>query len=348
MLTRHCLANSLQLAPLLSTCVDACQRGCVEIRNVHKSRDVSFQVELKDEQDPRSALTEADFAAQKAIVGALRQQWGSDLRIVGEEDGDEKLEQAIASTSFEPLKLDLFQDDIGETPEIDPSDITVYVDPLDGTREFVEERLDNCQVLVGIAVGGESVAGAVGIPFPSGNLDTDETVVYGLADVGTGVIGTPLKRGPFPLEKYANAENFPQPHYATGDSPAEVIRGAVDGIVDRYGGCNVSYGGAGNKILAAALGEVACSIQHKYGGPWDICAPEAILKAMGGRLTDLFGQDVNVFKADAPENCNQRGFIATGPGSDHEALSKALLNMPVITDYQKTVLTISSELQNTK
>lgn len=155
-------ASSLQLAPLLSTCVDACQRGCLEIRNVQKARDESFQVELKDAQDPRSALTEADFAAQKAIVGALRQEWGPDLCIVGEEDGDAELDKAISAGSYEPLKRDMFEDDIGETPEIDPSEFTIYVDPLDGTREFVEERLENCQVLVGIAIGGESVAGAIG------------------------------------------------------------------------------------------------------------------------------------------------------------------------------------------
>jgi fructose-1,6-bisphosphatase/inositol monophosphatase family enzyme len=158
-------ANSLQLAPLLSTCVDACQRGCMEIRNVQKSRDDSskiFEVELKDGEDPRSALTEADFAAQKAIVGALRQEWGLELCIVGEEDGCGELNKAISSSSFEPLKKDMFEDDIGETAEIDPSEITIYVDPLDGTREFVKERLENCQVLVGIAIGGESVAGAIG------------------------------------------------------------------------------------------------------------------------------------------------------------------------------------------
>lgn len=84
-------------------------------------------------------------------------------------------------------------------------------------------------------------------------------------------------------------------------------------------------------------GEVACSIQHKYGGPWDVCAPEAILKAMGGKLTDLFGQDLEIYNTNAPENCNERGFIATGPGSDHDALSTELLEMPVIQEYQKEV-----------
>eukprot|EP00957_Ditylum_brightwellii_P166553 12678214-Ditylum_brightwellii.AAC.1 len=88
--------------------------------------------------------------------------------------------------TFEPLRKDIFDDDIGETAEIDMSDVTIFVDPLDGTREFVEGRLENCQVLVGIAIGGEAVAGAIGIPFPAGDDSTEPTIVYGLADVGTG------------------------------------------------------------------------------------------------------------------------------------------------------------------
>ena len=36
--------------------------------------------------------------------------------------------------------------------------ITVFVDPLDGTREFVEGRVHNVQTLVGIAVRGEARA----------------------------------------------------------------------------------------------------------------------------------------------------------------------------------------------
>jgi 3'-phosphoadenosine 5'-phosphosulfate (PAPS) 3'-phosphatase len=90
---------------------------------------------------------------------------------------------------------------------------------------------------------------------------------------------------------------------------------------------------------------VACSIQHKYGGPWDVCAPQAILKAMGGRLTDLFGESILIYNSDAPGNCNERGFIATGPGSDHDALSEALLDMQVIREYQKQIMR-DKNLQN--
>ncbi len=133
------VASSFQIGHLLSTCVDACQRGCDEIRAVQASRldgegngdDGGLKVEFKDSDDPRSALTEADSAAQRAIVGALRKEWGEDLRIIGEEDDDEELAASILAMDFEPLRRDMFDDDIGETVDIDPSEITVFVDPLE-------------------------------------------------------------------------------------------------------------------------------------------------------------------------------------------------------------------------
>ena len=47
-------------------------------------------------------------------------------------------------------------------------------------------------------------------------------------------------------------------------------------------------GGAGNKVNRVALGECDCYIQPRGGlGFWDMCAPEVIIRAMGGLLTDM-------------------------------------------------------------
>ena len=67
------------------------------------------------------------------------------------------------------------------------------------------------------------------------------------------------------------------------------------------GGSRLVYGGAGNKILAAAIGDVDAVIQHKFGGPWDTCAPEAVLAAMGGQLTDLCGDPLSVYEGGPSE-----------------------------------------------
>ena len=340
------VTSALQIGPLLSTCVDACQRGCTEIRRVHEeaSRGTSadgsssLKVKFKDAKDPRTALTEADCAAQRAIVTGLRSEWGSDLRIVGEEDDDDN-DDNNSESSFDPLKRDLFDDDIGETAEIDPSEVTIFVDPLDGTREFVEGRLENCQVLVGVAIGGESVAGAIGIPFPAGDdLTKESTIVYGLADMGSGVVGETLTRGPFPLAHNVDGVKLPRPHIATGDNSHAVMTAAKKGAIQMFGGSNVVYGGAGNKILAAALGEVACSIQHKVGGPWDLCAPQAILKAMGGQMTDLFGQEIDVYRPDSPERGSEKGYLASAPGAGelfHDKLVAAMLALPEVHKYRE-------------
>lgn len=259
----------VKLTTLLSSCVDACERGCAEIRAVQAARDrgVALTVDLKAADDPRSALTEADTRAQAAIVGALRAQWPG-LCIVGEEDDQQGAATgaAAAAGSPPPLRLDL----LGVTSDasVPLADIVVYVDPVDGTREFVEGRLRSCQSLVGVAVRGVAVAGAIGLPFPMGNLSGDTSVVYGLVGAGTGTHGA-VRRHP--------KRGAARPLVAAGDSTHPALRRAVEVALDGDGSF-VLRGGAGNKALAAAEGDVDCAIMHTFGGPWDTCAPEAVVK----------------------------------------------------------------------
>ena len=41
----------------------------------------------------------------------------------------------------------------------------MWVDPLDGTKEYTEGFLDHVTVLIGIAVGKRAVAGVINQPF---------------------------------------------------------------------------------------------------------------------------------------------------------------------------------------
>ena len=49
---------------------------------------------------------------------------------------------------------------------------------------------------------------------------------------------------------------------------------------------------------------------------WDTCAPEAILMAIGGKLTDIHGQPYS-YAADI-EFPNKRGVLATALSSEHK------------------------------
>lgn len=49
---------------------------------------------------------------------------------------------------------------------------------------------------------------------------------------------------------------------------------------------------------------------------WDTCAPEAVLHAVGGTLTDSLGEQ---YPYDAGTSYqNLKGILATAPGEDHQ------------------------------
>ena len=202
----------ISLPRLVATCADAARRGCMVIRSVQARREAvlasataadaaatkgggnnaaaalkeasSHGITYKVDGDPRSALTEADGAAQEVILHCLRHRWGADLHIVGEEDedgnnaNDDQEEQDVFERYGVPRPEDAaLNEDILSTDsaqDVPFSSVTLYVDPMDGTREFVEGRLGNVQCLVGIVVDGKPMGGVVGLPFAGGRTETQE------------------------------------------------------------------------------------------------------------------------------------------------------------------------------
>ena len=75
--------------------------------------------------------------------------------------------------------------------------------------------------------------------------------------------------------------------------------------------------GAGHKVLLLIEGKahsyVFCSPGCKK---WDTCAPEAILHSVGGKLTDIKGNDYEYHKEVG--FVNDWGTLATGKAEDHK------------------------------
>ena len=88
-------------------------------------------------------------AAEARLVEAARRREEEKAAPPGK-DGDEKEKRILFSH-----------------PACAESDVTVWVDPLDGTREFVEgpEFWSGVTVLIGVAVKGVPVAGVIHQPF---------------------------------------------------------------------------------------------------------------------------------------------------------------------------------------
>eukprot|EP00392_Amoebophrya_sp_AT5.2_P007007 g7019.t1 len=173
----------IPLLRLVSECCYAAEKGMRAIRREKSRSGDNVQVlAVKKGEDEKSCVTRADHAAQAAIVEHLRgiPGFGVALDIVGEEDegiGMDKSEQQEhqeqeqehqdhSSSSLHPVCAQLAAAQIpARLASVPSSALTVFVDPLDGTREFVKNRVENVQTLIGISIRGEPVAGVVGLPF---------------------------------------------------------------------------------------------------------------------------------------------------------------------------------------
>jgi len=292
------MSNSHLISRLVSSSVSIVDRAGDIIREIMAKGDLGI-VEKTGKNDLQ---TQADRSAQNCIVASLLKQFPG-LTVVGEE-GEQDLsgvpDDWIVTGGDAAAELKIPED----LKNVDLKDVTVWVDPLDGTQEFTQGLLDHVTVLVGIAVGSRSVAGVIHQPYYNYKEEgaTLGRTFYGV--VGGGVVGlTPT--APPPDKRIVTTTRS----HGTG-----LVQAALEAIQpDEV----MKVGGAGHKVLL--LMEGAC---HAYVFPspgckkWDTCAPEAILHAMGGKLTDMKGANYDYHST--VQHLNSEGVLATALAQDHE------------------------------
>jgi len=223
-----------------------------------------FSVAYKAKADP---VTEADTRANDFIVGELRKAFPKD-GIVAEENEDN-------SDALRPGRC-------------------WYVDPLDGTKEFVA-RNGEFSVMLGLAVDGVSTAGVVYQP------EADKLYV------GVAGDGAFLEVGGARRELKVSEVTIPS-QLKLVVSRSHRNR-AVAEVVARLGIRHETIrGSVGLKtgLIAEREADLYVHISSR-SSMWDACGPEAILKAAGGRFTDLDG---NSYRYGGADMRNRKGILA--------------------------------------
>lgn len=296
---------------LLSASVAAARKSGAIIRQITQKGDL--KIKDKGYDDPQ---TEADRQAQHCIVATLQSRFPG-ICVVGEEDLPLVQDKHLVAVEDDGEILECTCPD--ELRNVQLSDVTVWVDPLDGTNEFTRGFLDHVTTLVGISVSGKAVGGVIHQPFfnLSGGEEKAGRMVWGL--VGLGVFGVaPIASGLKPSSTkdlrlcmtLSHSSQFMEQVLKKLD-PKEVHR----------------TGGAGNKILMVVEGRSDVYVHSTAGTKkWDTCAGEAILRACGAYLTDLHGNNI-VYdpKGDWP---NENGIIAAVNDSVHKMVRTAIADIP--------------------
>ena len=276
----------VDIVALLGCCVCACERAAKVIRAVEAKRSAEGVIQgavLKDSTDDRSYLTEADTAAQRVIMRTLRHSF-PEVTIIGEEEEEEEERgKEIEGGSEDDLVVVLsrvgsqFEHAPAALRSVSVADVCVFVDPVDGTKEFVEGRLEAVQTLIGVSIQGRSVAGAVGIPFmpPWKGDGAPVHVMYGVADVGAKNIPEPSGRRP------AVAQGAGAVLVASPSGKEQAIQVAKQGLQPA---AVITPGGVGNKILSVLRGDADCALMHLSTSLWDTYVARALLVRCCGFL----------------------------------------------------------------
>ncbi|MBI4704230.1 MAG: 3'(2'),5'-bisphosphate nucleotidase CysQ [Deltaproteobacteria bacterium] len=192
-----------------------------------------------------------------------------------------------------------------------------FVDPVDGTRELIE-RTGEFAVMIGLAVGGRPAAGVVALPA-AGKL------LAGRVGVGAFVQDLSAAPGKAARERrqiHVSACNlFSRARAVVSRSrPPRLLRS----LRRRLGlPAPARHGSVGFKVARLATAEADLYLHDEAGlMGWDCCAPEAILVAAGGRMTDLDGHRID-YEAAGRGVALGRGLCATN-GLLHAALLSAV------------------------
>lgn len=144
------------------------------------------------------------------------------------------------------------------------------VDPVDGTREYGEERSD-WAVHVALAIDGVASVGAVALPGLDGGvvLRSDQ---------------------PFTLAPMAVLPRF----LVSRSRPAR----EAEAVAARLGGELVPMGSAGAKAMAVVRGEAEVYLHSGGQYEWDSCAPVAVAQAHGLHCSRIDGSPLIYNRAD--------------------------------------------------
>lgn len=209
-----------------------------------------------------------------------------------------------------------------DPPPIDISRLRIVVDPLDGTKSYATGEYEAVSILVAILVDAKPTFGVIGKPFGYTDYptltDTPCVTFYGGSLLG-GV--------------FCAGATAPLSSPTTTVLPTAVISSSRShGVVHDF--CQhlatdhgllqpepLHISGAGEKSLWCLLQRQNAALWFfpKAGTSlWDVAAPDALLRAMGGTLTDKYGRDIVYANKSREEAENVHGVVACSNVRLHE------------------------------
>ncbi|HEY0960355.1 MAG TPA: 3'(2'),5'-bisphosphate nucleotidase CysQ [Novosphingobium sp.] len=218
-------------------------------------------------------MNDAELAAHLATVAGkllidVRASGVLSLKALGKA-GDATANQFLCHALREQRPDDgLLSEESKDTEERLSRSRVWIVDPVDGTREYGEQRTD-WAVHVGLSIDGVATVGAVALPGLGVVLRTDAPVV--------------VPPAPDRLRMVV--------------SRTRPAREATE-VAERIGADLVPMGSAGAKAMAIVRGEADIYLHSGGQYEWDSCAPVAVARAHGLHCSRIDGSPLRYNQSD--------------------------------------------------
>ena len=266
--------------------------GAADILSSFYHKDTS-DLDVQDKKD--GPVTEADMAANRYIVGRLKEELGTE--------------------EFGYLSEETF--DVKKAEPVD-HDWVWIIDPLDGTRDFID-KTGEYGMHIALAYQGRPVIGIVAIP-------ESQKVYFSSKDQGSFVETKDGKATPIKVSDRNKIEDLYL--IVSRSHRDDRFQKLIDGLP--FAGKKY-MGGVGGKIstLLEQESDVYISLSGKSAAKdWDFAAPELILTEAGGKFTYVDGKPVFYNQGDV----KRWGCIVATNGHCHEELCQKATAMLVDID----------------
>lgn len=290
--------NVVSLKKLLIAAIETAVKGGREVVDVYNNADFNERSKGKTKEGVNDPITNADEKSNCAMYYSLTHTF-MDVKVVSEETSPESDCRTLQVLDLDTTVLKNAENLVDE--EVQSSQVTIWIDPLDATKEYTEKLVQYVTTMVCVAVSGRPVIGVIHFPFKEEPKTYWGWVGRGVSEQLKNVVFTKKLDDMNPVVIVSRSHT-----------------GTVESVIKQSLGSNVNIieaGGSGYKSIEVSSKNVSAYIHNTAIKKWDICAGNAIISALGGKMTTLKNEVIDY--ADGDKSVNSDGLLATLENHDY-------------------------------
>ena len=168
---------------------------------------------------------------------------------------------------------------------VSTGNLVVWIDPLDATQEYTENLIEYVTTMICIAVNGKPVAGVIHKPF------LHQTYWAWVGHGSSDNVKVPPGRD----------DALKSPRVIVSRSHSGKVNATVRSAFGPQSAV-IPAGGAGYKVLSLFQDRADSYVHVTLIKKWDICAGDALLRTLGGKMTTLDNEEIEYGDGNKPKN----------------------------------------------